>query len=60
MQVKRFVRKDTADLSLVLLRDLLSFAVFIGSFWPGSIEWRGHRFGVRSDGLLTTRDNTGR
>ncbi len=56
LQVKRFVRKDTADLSLMPLRDLLSFAVFIVSFWPGSIEWRGHRFGVRSDGVLTPRD----
>lgn len=60
LQVKRFVRKDTADLSLMPLRDLLSFAVFIVSFWPGSIEWRGHRFGVRSDGVLTPRDTTGR
>ena len=59
LQVKRFVRKDTADLSLALPRDLLSFAVFIASFWPGSIEWRGHRFGVRSDGIMTAPDDTG-
>ena len=60
LQVKRFVRKDTADLSLLPVRDLLSFAVFIASFWPGSIEWRGHRFGVRSDGIMTAPDDTGR
>lgn len=60
LQVKRFVRKDTADLSLLPIRDLLSFAVFCGSFVPGSIEWRGQRFGVRSDGILTAPDDTGR
>ena len=59
LQVKAFVRKDTADLSLLPLRDLLSFAVFFLSFWPGSIEWRGHRFGVRSDGVMTAQDTTG-
>ena len=60
LQVKRFVQKDTANLSLLPIRDLLSFAVFCGSFLPGSIEWRGHRFGVRSDGILTAPDDTGR
>ena len=59
LHVKRFVRKDTADLFLLPARELLSFAVFLGSFAPGSIDWRGHRFGVRSDGILTARDQTG-
>jgi ceramide glucosyltransferase len=59
LAVKRFVAKDTADLFLLPLRDLLSFAVFLGSFWPGSIEWRGHRLRVRSDGILTAPDQTG-
>ena len=58
-QVKRFVRKDTAEVSLFVLRDLLSFAVFLGSFLPGSIDWRGHRLRVRPDGLLTAPDSTG-
>ena len=59
LQIKSFVQKDTAELYLLPLRDLLSFAVFFVSFLPGSIEWRGHRFGVRSDGILTSPDSTG-
>jgi ceramide glucosyltransferase len=35
------------------LRDLLSFAVFLASFLPGQLVWRGYRFEVRSDGTLT-------
>ena len=60
IQVARFVRKDTADLSLLPIRDLLSFAVFLGSFLPGSIDWRGTRFGVSRDGILEAPDSTGR
>ena len=59
LQVKCYVRKDTADLILLPVRDVLSFAVFLGSFWPGSIDWRGHRFRVRHDGTLTAPDSTG-
>ena len=59
LQVKRYVRNDTADLILLPVRDVLSFAVFLGSFWPGSIDWRGHRFRVRHDGTLTAPDSTG-
>jgi ceramide glucosyltransferase len=35
------------------LRDLLSFAVFLASFLPGPLSWRGHRYIARSDGTLT-------
>ena len=31
------------------LRDLVSFAVFAASFFGHSVEWRGHRYGVRAD-----------
>ena len=34
-------------------RDLLSFAIFVASFLPGAVVWRGHRFELRSDGTLT-------
>ena len=34
------------------LRDILSFAVFLASFWPGGVSWRGHRYVVRRDGTL--------
>jgi ceramide glucosyltransferase len=34
------------------VRDLLSFAVFLASFWPGDVAWRGRRHRLRSDGRL--------
>jgi ceramide glucosyltransferase len=34
------------------VRDLLSFAVYVASFWPGDVEWRGHRQRVGRDGTL--------
>jgi ceramide glucosyltransferase len=33
-------------------RDLLTFAVFVASFWPGRVRWRGHRYHVAPDGTL--------
>src|SRR5437867_218652 len=33
-------------------RDLLSFAIFVGSFFVGVVSWRGHRYRVRADGTL--------
>ena len=38
---------------LIPFRDLVSFAIFLASFLPGPLVWRGHRFEVRSDGTLT-------
>ncbi len=35
------------------LRDLLSFAIFLASFLPGPMIWRGSRYALRSDGTLT-------
>ena len=34
--------------SLLILRDLLTFAVFLGSFFARAVYWRGARFGVSS------------
>lgn len=39
--------------ALVPARDLLSFAVFVASLWPGSVRWRGEKLGVRRDGTMT-------
>jgi ceramide glucosyltransferase len=33
-------------------RDVLSFFVFIASFFGRGVEWRGHRYGVRTDSTL--------
>ncbi len=34
------------------VRDALSFAVFVASFFGRSVEWRGHRYTLRSDNTL--------
>jgi ceramide glucosyltransferase len=34
------------------VRDMLSFAVFVASFFGRGVEWRGHRYGVRGDNAL--------
>jgi ceramide glucosyltransferase len=34
------------------VRDVLSFAVFIASFFGRSVEWRGHRYTLRPDNTL--------
>jgi len=47
------MRGGGASTWLSPFRDLLSFAVFLGSFLPGPLSWRGHRYIARSDGTLT-------
>jgi ceramide glucosyltransferase len=37
------------------LRDALSFAVFVASFWSGTVSWRGRSYRVRRDGTLALR-----
>jgi ceramide glucosyltransferase len=34
------------------VRDVLSFAVFVASFFGRSVEWRGHRYTLRPDNTL--------
>lgn len=38
---------------LLPLRDLLSFAIFLGSLFGGNVRWRGARFAVAPDGALS-------
>jgi len=35
------------------LRDAVSFAVFVASFFGRGVEWRGHRYGVQADNTLS-------
>lgn len=35
------------------LRDLMSFLVFVASFFVTAVSWRGHRYRVHSDGTLS-------
>ena len=37
---------------LIPLRDVLSFAVFLGSFFTRQVDWRGSRYRVHEDGQL--------
>jgi ceramide glucosyltransferase len=34
------------------MRDVVSFVVFVASFFGRGVEWRGHRYGVRADSTL--------
>jgi ceramide glucosyltransferase len=38
---------------LLPVRDMLSFAIFLGSLFGGNIRWRGTRFLVAPDGVLS-------
>jgi ceramide glucosyltransferase len=40
------------------LRDLLSFLVFVASFFVASVNWRGHRYLVRADGTLVANGDS--
>ncbi len=41
------------------VRDYAAFLVFLLSFWPGSVDWRGHRFALKPDGTMTSPDIAG-
>jgi ceramide glucosyltransferase len=46
-------RRRTAPLWLLPVRDVLSFALFFASFLVRSVDWRGGRFRVGNDGLMS-------
>ncbi len=48
---ERFAGRHHA-LWLSPLRDLLSFAIYVASYLPGQIFWRGHAFSVATDGAI--------
>lgn len=43
---------EAGRLALVPLRDLLSFFVYVASFFVAVVTWRGRRYRVRPDGTL--------
>jgi ceramide glucosyltransferase len=53
IQVERLPGGGKSSLWLSPLRDLLSFAVFVASYIPGAVDWRGRRYSVGSDGTVT-------
>ncbi|REG49777.1 ceramide glucosyltransferase [Paraburkholderia sp. BL6669N2] len=50
----RVLRHAHRDLWLSPLWDIVSFAIFVASFWSSRVTWRGFRFEVDSDGLLSS------
>jgi ceramide glucosyltransferase len=40
------------DYALLVARDILSFAVYLASFWSTRVSWRGQDFAVARDGTL--------
>ena len=52
LAVARRLRVRPSGLILGPLRDYAAFLIFLTSFWPGSIDWRGDRLALRSDGTL--------
>src|SRR5262249_19803747 len=47
IQVDRVLGRSVGGVRWGPVRDLLSFAIFVGSFWPGTVEWRGGRLSPR-------------
>ncbi len=52
IKVGRTLGHSAGPLWLGPVRDLLSFAVFVASFWPLAVSWRGDRYRVSRDGTL--------
>ena len=53
LQFTRSLGGGRVPIWLTPVRDLLSFAIFLASFLPWRIMWRGRRYKVSSDGTLT-------
>ena len=52
LAVSRRLAVRPSGLILGPVRDYAAFLIFLTSFWPGSIDWRGDRLALRSDGTL--------
>lgn len=51
--VDRLLRLPPTPLRLLALRDVLSFTVFVASFFARTVAWRDHTFRVSRNGRLT-------
>ncbi|MFM0740206.1 bacteriohopanetetrol glucosamine biosynthesis glycosyltransferase HpnI [Paraburkholderia xenovorans] len=49
----RALRQPYRDLWLLPLWDVVSFMIFVASFWSSRVIWRGFSFDVDGDGLLS-------
>jgi ceramide glucosyltransferase len=55
LAVKRTFGLKTQVYWLAPLRDLLSFGIFVASFFGRGVSWRGHSFDVTPAGVLTAK-----
>jgi ceramide glucosyltransferase len=53
LQFRRSLGGGRLPIWLTPVRDLLSFAIFVASFLPWTVTWRGRRYKVGPDGTLT-------
>jgi ceramide glucosyltransferase len=53
LQFARTLGGGRVPIWLTPLRDLLSFAIFLASFLPWRVTWRGRYYKIRPDGTLT-------
>ncbi len=53
LQFARSLGGGRVPIWLTPARDLLSFGIFVASFLPWRVTWRGRRYKVSSDGTLT-------
>jgi ceramide glucosyltransferase len=53
LQVDRSLRQPVRDLWLMPIWDVLFFVIFLTSFVSKRVTWRGARFQVRGNGLMT-------
>jgi ceramide glucosyltransferase len=51
--IDQAVGRPLKDWPLLVLRDIISFAVFIGSFFGRTVTWRGEKLRVTPSGRLT-------
>jgi ceramide glucosyltransferase len=49
----RALKQAHRDLWLLPFWDIVSFAIFVASFWSSRVIWRGVSFKVDGDGLLS-------
>ncbi|HML10421.1 MAG TPA: bacteriohopanetetrol glucosamine biosynthesis glycosyltransferase HpnI [Stellaceae bacterium] len=54
--IARILKLPSAGLWLLPLRDLLSFAIFIGSFFGRSVSWRDQLFRIEPSGVIVDGD----
>jgi ceramide glucosyltransferase len=52
-RMDRVLGTSAGSAFLLPLRDVISFAIFIGSLFGGNVRWRGARFLVQPDGVLS-------